>query len=90
MEEKQKFQIIECFYDPILAKYEQVLAENRLLVAGIEFIRNQVGEIFTYDINTNTNYNSDAEAMARKYGMLELAKFLKATLENHVLEKAVI
>ncbi|WP_442593641.1 ATP-grasp domain-containing protein [Neobacillus sp. D3-1R] len=84
VEEKPKFQILEGFYDPILAKYEQVLAGNNVKVAGIEFIRNQDGEIFTYDINTNTNYNSDAEAKAGKYGMLELAKYLKTALEQSV------
>jgi hypothetical protein len=85
VEEKPKFQIIEGFNDPILAKYEQVLAENNIHVAGIEFIRNVEGDIFTYDINTNTNYNSDAEAKAGKYGMLELAKYLKKTLEENFL-----
>ena len=82
VEEKPKFQIIDGFSDPIIEKYEQVLAANHVQVAGIEFIRNQAGEIFTYDINTNTNYNSDAEAKAQKFGMLELAKFLKAELHK--------
>lgn len=82
VEEKPKFQIIDGFSDPIIEKYEQVLAANHVQVAGIEFIRNEAGEIFTYDINTNTNYNSDAEAKAGKYGMLELAKFLKNELHK--------
>jgi hypothetical protein len=85
VEDKPKFQIIEGFNDPILEKYEQVLTENNIQVAGIEFIRNAEGDIFTYDINTNTNYNSDAEAKAGKYGMLELAKYLKKTLEEQFL-----
>lgn len=63
-------------------KYKEVLAGNGIQVAGIEFIRNAEGDIFTYDINTNTNYNSDAEVKAGKYGMLELALFLKKTLEE--------
>ncbi|MFF2450158.1 RimK family alpha-L-glutamate ligase [Neobacillus sp. NPDC058068] len=81
-EEKPKFKIIEGFSDPILEKYEQVLAANHIQVAGIEFIRNSAGEIYTYDINTNTNYNSDAEEKAGKFGMLDLAKFLKFELNN--------
>lgn len=89
VEEKPKFQIIEGFNDPILEKYAQVLKNNQIQVAGIEFIRNAQGEIFTYDINTNTNYNSDAEAKASKYGMLEVAKFLKASLEEKYLQPAV-
>jgi hypothetical protein len=30
----------------------------------------------TYDVNTNTNYNAQAEAVAQRYGMRELARFL--------------
>ncbi|WP_368297989.1 RimK family alpha-L-glutamate ligase [Cytobacillus firmus] len=82
VEEKPKFQIIDDFEDETLEKYKEVLARNDIQVAGIEFIRNAEGDIFTYDINTNTNYNSDAEAKAGKYGMLELAAFLKKTLEE--------
>lgn len=77
-----KFEIIEGFNDPIIEKYEQFLMENNIKVAGIEFIRNQNGEIFTYDVNTNTNYNVDAEKIANKYGMLELAKVLRTELEE--------
>ncbi|MBG9449278.1 alpha-L-glutamate ligase [Cytobacillus firmus] len=82
VEEKPKFQVIDDFMDETLEKYKEVLARNDIQVAGIEFIRNAEGDIFTYDINTNTNYNSDAEAKAGKYGMLELAAFLKKTLEE--------
>ncbi|MFJ9498748.1 ATP-grasp domain-containing protein [Brevibacillus centrosporus] len=79
---KPKFQIVKDFQDPIIEKYENFLAANGIQVAGIEFIRNQSGEIFTYDINTNTNYNSDAEAAAGIYGMLEVAKFLGRELAS--------
>ncbi|KAB2328206.1 alpha-L-glutamate ligase [Cytobacillus depressus] len=82
VEEKPKFQIIEGFEDEILEKYKKVLAGNKIQVAGIEFIKNAEGEIFTYDINTNTNYNPDAEAKAGKYGMFEVALLLKKTLEE--------
>ncbi|TWT02379.1 RimK family alpha-L-glutamate ligase [Planomicrobium sp. CPCC 101079] len=82
VEEKPKFQVVEGFNDPIIAKYEEFLRQNNITVAGIEFIRNSAGEIFTYDVNTNTNYNSDAEAAAGKFGMLELAKFLGKELKS--------
>ncbi|PGL72932.1 alpha-L-glutamate ligase [Bacillus sp. AFS055030] len=82
VEEKPKFQIVEGFDDKIIEKYKEVLEKNRIQVAGIEFIRDAEGEIYTYDINTNTNYNSDAEAKAGKFGMLELALYLKKTLEE--------
>ncbi len=80
VEEKPKFQIIEAVNEPIIAQYEAFLQANNITVAGIEFIKNAAGDIFTYDINTNTNYNSDAEKAAGKFGMLELAKFLGAEL----------
>ncbi|TCP57560.1 glutathione synthase/RimK-type ligase-like ATP-grasp enzyme [Tumebacillus sp. BK434] len=79
---KPKFQLLEDFHDPILEKYAAVLAANGINVAGIEFIRNRDGEIFTYDINTNTNYNSDAEATAGIFGMKAVAEFLGAELKK--------
>ena len=78
---RPKFRILEKFDDPIVWKYESFLAENRIAVAGVEFIRDAEGGVYTYDINTNTNYNSDAEAVAGKYGMLEVARFLGEQLK---------
>ncbi|MBV7506898.1 alpha-L-glutamate ligase [Bacillus sp. sid0103] len=83
--EKPKFEIIAGFSDPIIKKYERVLAANLIQVAGIEFIRNTAGEIYTYDINTNTNYNSEAEVKAGKFGMLELANLLKVELDRLIV-----
>ncbi|WP_188456767.1 ATP-grasp domain-containing protein [Virgibacillus oceani] len=79
-----KFQVREDFDHPILKKYEKVLAANNIQIAGIEFIEDKNGEIYTYDINTNTNYNSDAEAKSGKYGMLEVAKFLGGKLSGDI------
>ncbi|WP_174615999.1 ATP-grasp domain-containing protein [Virgibacillus ihumii] len=77
-----KFQVREGFDHPIIEKYERVLAANDIKIAGIEFIEDQDGTIFTYDINTNTNYNSEAEAKSGQYGMLEVAKYLGEELEK--------
>lgn len=82
VEEKPKFRIVEGFADPIIKKYEDFLQANKIQVAGIEFIRDKNGVIYTYDVNTNTNYNADAEKAAGKYGMLELAKLLGRELES--------
>ncbi|GEN34414.1 ATP-grasp domain-containing protein [Aneurinibacillus danicus] len=79
---KPKFQIIEGFTNPIIQKYEQFLSTNHIQVAGIEFIQNEDGDIFTYDVNTNTNYNTDAEARVGIYGMMEVAAFLGNRLEE--------
>ncbi|MFD2043885.1 RimK family alpha-L-glutamate ligase [Ornithinibacillus salinisoli] len=77
-----KFQIQENFDHPILEKYERVLAANNIKIAGIEFTQDKNGEIYTYDINTNTNYNSEAEAISGKYGMLEVANYLGEELSK--------
>jgi hypothetical protein len=71
-----RFRILDGFDDPILERYARFLAENNIEVAGIEFIRRGDGAIVTYDVNTNTNYNAQAEAVAKHYGMRELARFL--------------
>ncbi len=83
VETKPKFQIINDFQEDVIANYENVLAANGISVAGIEFIRDANGIIYTYDINTNTNYNSDAEAATGVYGMLEVAKFLQNELHKY-------
>ncbi|MEW9500950.1 ATP-grasp domain-containing protein [Jeotgalibacillus marinus] len=87
VEEKPKFKVVTDFDDPIIAQYESFLSANHIAVAGIEFIRDADGTVYTYDINTNTNYNADAEEKTGKYGMVELAKFLEQELkkEDHVL-----
>ena len=40
----------------------------------------QKGEIYTYDVNTNTNYNSVAEKDSKIKGMKSIAEFLKKEL----------
>lgn len=55
-----RFQIIKDFGHPILERYRRFLAGNGIGIAGIEFIVDRAGELYTYDVNTNTNYNSAA------------------------------
>ena len=73
-----KFTIVRDFDDPILERYALFLQQNGIEIAGIEFIRDAEGEIFTYDVNTNTNYNGQAEAtaMVPVGGMQAVARFL--------------
>ena len=73
---RERFEIIEGFGDPILARYRAMIAANGIEVTGIEFIRDPQGRIHTYDVNTNTNYNSRAEARQGVSGMGRLADFL--------------
>ena len=50
-----------CYFckDELYGKLESLAASR-----GIEFIVDAAGELYTYDVNTNTNYNSAAEAEA--------------------------
>ena len=60
------------------------LKKHQIEVAGVEFIRNKDGFPIFYDINTNTNYNLNAEKQSKvnKNGMEEIALFLKSELNK--------
>ncbi len=75
-----KFEIIEDFDDPIIEDYRRMLVANNIHVAGIEHIVDAQGTIYTYDINTNTNYNTRAESRAGRSGMRAIAELLNAEL----------
>ncbi|MEM8492453.1 MAG: alpha-L-glutamate ligase [Pseudomonadota bacterium] len=71
-----KFEIIEGFSHRLIDQYERMLRHNDIHVAGIEFIVDAEGTPFTYDINTNTNYNPRAESRAQVSGMRAIADLL--------------
>lgn len=71
-----RFSIISDFAHPIIERYARFIADNGIGIAGIEFITDREGELWTYDVNTNTNYNSDAERAAGKFGMRAIAHYL--------------
>ena len=77
-----KFMILEKFKNPIIKKYQNVLKKNNIEIAGVEFLENDKGELFTYDINTNTNYNSIAENLSDLKGMKSIADFLNSELQK--------
>ncbi len=63
---------------PLVERYACFLAANGIEVAGVEFILDAQGAAYTYDINTNTNYNTQAEEEAGTpgRGMGAIADFL--------------
>jgi hypothetical protein len=65
---RHKFQIIEGIPDALRIKLERFLAMAGIDVAGIEFITDTAGQTLVYDVNTNTNYNPNAEARAGRTG----------------------
>ncbi len=75
------FRIMKNFKDPIIGKLEGFLAANKIEVAGVEFIRDKQGKTYVYDINTNTNYNPEAEKKADFSAIKVLTEFLRKELE---------
>ena len=76
-----KFNIIKNYRENELTKkYENFIAANGIEIAGIEYLTDKNGTIYTYDVNTNTNYNSQAEKKSEIKGMKSIAKFLKEEL----------
>ena len=71
-----RFRIIDGLSHPIVERYQRFLADNGIGIAGIEFIADRDGELYTYDVNTNTNYNPDAEREAGIFGMRAIAAYL--------------
>jgi hypothetical protein len=79
---RARFTIIDDIDPALRRRYEAFLAANGIDIAGIEFISDADGVVFTYDVNTNTNYNPDAEARAGRSGMATLAQYLGEELAN--------
>ncbi|KMK78189.1 ATP-grasp domain-containing protein [Alkalihalobacillus pseudalcaliphilus] len=77
---KAKFEIVDEGQADLIAKYEAFLKANHIHMAGIECIMDENGGWYTYDVNTNTNYNPQAEAIHGQFGMKEIAKTLQAEL----------
>ena len=77
---RAKFTIIDDIDHGLKQRYEAFLAANSIGVAGIEFVGDADGTVYTYDVNTNTNYNPDAETRAGRSGMEELAAYLGSEL----------
>lgn len=78
--EESKFSIIDRLPEDQINGYKAFMNAQDIDVAALEFITDEKGDVYTYDVNTNTNYNEDAEKEAGQFAMLELAKYLKSEL----------
>ena len=65
----------------LVEQYKKVLSLHGIEIAGVEFVVDSQGIPYTYDINTNTNYNEEAEAVAGMRGMHAVAAYLGGELE---------
>jgi hypothetical protein len=74
------FRIIADFDHPLLPLYRAFLRANDVHVAAFEFVTDRDGIAYTYDVDTHTNYDPDAERAAGVAGMDALAELLGAAL----------
>ncbi|GAC28289.1 ATP-grasp domain-containing protein [Brumicola pallidula] len=79
---KAKFEILENYRPAFIDSYEKFLKDNNIQIAAIEAIQDSNGISYAYDVNTNTNYNSDAEKIVGQFAMLEIANYLAAKLQD--------
>jgi hypothetical protein len=84
---RDRFTIVEGVPRARRERLERFLAATGVEVAGIEFITDTDGRTLVYDVNTNTNYNPDAEARAGRTGTVRsgpgaIAEFLGAELHR--------
>ena len=77
-----KFMILKDYKNSEIATYEKFLEQNDIEIAGIEYITDTSGIHYSYDVNTNTTYNSVAEKKVGMFGMKEIALFLKEELQK--------
>ncbi|MGH7947736.1 MAG: hypothetical protein ACREQF_00720, partial [Candidatus Binataceae bacterium] len=86
-----RFRILLDFSHPIVERYRRFIADNGIGIAGIEFIADAGGEIYTYDVNSNTNYNAAAEDEAGICGMRAIAAYLGDELRRlHRLKSSAL
>jgi hypothetical protein len=82
---RPKFRIVAGIEPSLRSRLEAFLASAGIEVAGIELITDARGRTLAYDVNTNTNYNPEAERAAGVFGTNRsgpgaLAAFLGAEL----------
>ena len=77
-----KFMILKDYKNPEITSYEKFLMRNDIEIAGIEYMTDASGMHYSYDVNTNTNYNSIAEKKAGMFGMKQIALFLREELQK--------
>jgi hypothetical protein len=76
------FALRKDFDHPIIGEYLEFARRQGIEIAGFEFIETADGRLVTYDVNTNTNYNPDVEAVAPRSGPRTIARFLRDLLEK--------
>jgi len=65
---------------PLVQQLRAFLADQRIQIAGVEFMETTDGRTVVYDINTNTNYNPAVEETAPASGPRSIARYLGGLL----------
>jgi hypothetical protein len=68
--------------DPLIRRYEALLADLGIEIAGIEFLTTVDGRTVTYDLNTNSNYNPAVEAQAGTPAVRRVARWFGELLDT--------
>ena len=89
VEGQKLFALREGFDHPIIEQYRAFTRSQNIEVAGIEFIETVDGRVVTYDVNTNTNYNADVEAVAPLSGPRQIARLLGRVLREQYPSGAI-
>ena len=61
-----------------MGSFEKFLDDNDIGIAGIEIIFDSEENYWAYDVNTNTNYNPQAEARAQVSAPRAIANYLRS------------
>ena len=78
-----RFEIGSAVDEALVSGYSRVCDDMGLDIVAFEYIVDSLGRSYTYDINTNTNYNREAEMRAASVrGMDEIARYLALELAD--------
>ena len=72
------FSLRQGFQHPVIDQLLAFAREYRIEIGGFEFIESEDGRLLVYDVNTNTNYNPDVEAVAPRSGPASIAAYLRS------------
>jgi len=73
--------------DILVQQYRRLMRNEGIDLAGIEYVQDNNGIRYTYDINGTTNYNSVLGEQIGIDGMLQLAKYIKRTVVPQIEEQ---
>jgi len=73
---------------PLVQQLRTFLADQRITIAGVEFMETTDGRTVVYDINTNTNYNPAVEQTAPASGPRSIARYLGGLLDHQYAAQA--